>query len=289
MSPLPIPPSSCRLTADQAAAFAEDGYLLLRGLLAPARIAAVRSALAAAAEAMLTTLAREGLLDPRTLPSAFEQRFLGAGPHAARFGNSWRGQARCRAIYDLHHDPDLLAVVQDLLGDERIGGHSVYNVRPKLPRQETTTVPWHQDSAYFGPESATQHILTAWVPLVPVTPENGALQVVRGSHRTPLQPHRVEDRAGHFLEIDAHEPDAARIATIAMAPGDCLCFGNLLWHRSLPNHSTGIRWSIDLRYYALGAGRVGGDESPTPWIIRAPGQMPTSYPEWAGWSDAYRS
>jgi ectoine hydroxylase-related dioxygenase (phytanoyl-CoA dioxygenase family) len=270
------------VTADQLEAWRRRGWLLIPGLIEPELIAATRAAFADVAESMLGQLRAEGLIADTRPDLPFERRFaVAAGAHAARLGRSWRKQVAGEAVYRLHHAPRLVSTIETLL-DDGVMGHSVFNARPKLPDQQLTVVPWHQDSGYFGVDSAKQTIVTAWVPLVEVSAENGGLQLADGSHRYGLVHHVTESREGQFLEIEHAEPSPEAVVDIAMRPGDVLMFGNLLWHRSVANRSDGIRWSIDLRFYPESlAGRCASDEFAEPWAIRARNRPTTSYERWA--------
>ena len=56
------------------------------------------------------------------------------------------------------------------------GCHPVWNLRCKTPEQLSggqSTVPWHQDTSYLAPDCWDQLQLTAWVPLVPCSAQNG--------------------------------------------------------------------------------------------------------------------
>ena len=56
-------------------------------------------------------------------------------------------------------------------------GHPVWNLRTKTPQNEQTTVPWHQDNAYFDPDALNVLLVTAWIPLIDANQENGCMQV----------------------------------------------------------------------------------------------------------------
>ncbi len=56
-------------------------------------------------------------------------------------------------------------------------GHPVWNLRTKTPKNEQTTVPWHQDNAYMDPSGLYTFQLTAWIPLIDANVENGCMQV----------------------------------------------------------------------------------------------------------------
>ncbi len=270
------------LSADQLQRFHQDGFLVVPQLVEPRRIAAVRDAFGAYDLRLLAELAAEGLVPSDYASHPFERRFALAGAHAARFGRGWRKQVATAAVFELHHDPGVLDVVEDLLGGDGVFGHRVYNARPKLPNQELTVVPWHQDSGYFGAESEHQTIISAWIPLVDTDVDNGCMQVSRGSHG-PLMPHAMQKGEGQFLEIVGKQPDPASMVELPMRRGDVLLFGNLLWHRSLPNRSDHVRWSIDLRFYGESLqGKAGGDEGPK-WVLRSRAQEPTTCAQWLEW------
>ena len=185
------------------------------------------------------------------------------------------------AIYQLHQAPELLDVLQQLIGPQ-ICGHKQFNLRPKLPGQELTTVPWHQDSGYYDPRLKNDTVLTVWLPLVTANAHNGCLQIVPGSHRDGALDHDSDVGAGKFLELRA-KPNPASVLTVEMEPGDALVMHNLLWHCSTQNHSDGIRWSIDLRFFAptsLNALLLLGG-FPRPWVVRGGHVAPLS--EWEAW------
>lgn len=261
-------------------AFARDGYLLLRGLLSDAQLAPVRAAIDERVAEIRRELEGEGVI-PSAPAAPFAQNLMPLAGHIARYGRGWTEALASEAIHDLHRAPHLLTVLQALLGAQ-VCGHKQFNLRPKLPGQELTTVPWHQDTAYYGPQTVADTIITTWVPLVPVSAHNGCLQIVPGSHRDGAIDHDAEVGEGKFLQLRG-TPDPARVLTMEMQPGDVLLLHNLTWHCSLPNHSDGIRWSIDLRFYApstpSAASLLWG--FPQPWLLCGGPTVPAS--EWCGW------
>ncbi len=263
------------------AAFARDGYLVLRRCLDPQRLAAMRQALADEVDTVLGELHAAGRLADTRPDLPFERRLAIAGEHATAYGRSWTERLAVPATYALHHDPGLLAALHQLLGPVVLG-HKQFNVRPKLPGQGLTTVPWHQDTGYYGAQTARDLILTAWVPLVEVDAHNGCMQVVPGSHAGGAIPHVEAQDAGGFLSLDT-AIDESRAVTVAMSPGDVLLMHNLLFHRSTENRSEGIRWSIDLRFWRpdtpSAADLLWG--FPRPWVLS--GAPPVTLAEWMGW------
>ncbi len=86
--------------------------------------------------------------------------------------------------------PVLLDVAEQILGPD-VAGHPVWNLRTKTPNQEQATVPWHQDIAYLDESCWSTLQLTAWIPLLDATVQNGCMQVMRGGHRTGRAAHHT--------------------------------------------------------------------------------------------------
>ena len=202
-----------------------------------------------------------------------------------------RSQARrlgVTAVYSLtamisaSHAEPLVDAIAQMTGTDVIG-HPVFNARPKLPGQQLTVVPWHQDSGYFGAQSEGALIPTAWIPLVPVDETNGCLQIVAGSHRMGLIAHRTETRDGRFLEVMDEAIDPSCVVTCPMEMGDALLFHNLTLHRSTA-HTTNqtIRWAIDIRYLRDGddPGTIYWKDGTFKWVIRSHTSPITSFEAW---------
>lgn len=274
--------STRSLTATERDQWDRDGYLLIPGIVPQARLTALQHVIEAVVDARLDKLRREGLISDTKPQAPFDRRLAeAAGQLASKFGRSWRKPLASRAVFDLQGTPSLARVIGQLTGTDTIG-HPVFNGRPKLPGQQMTVVPWHQDSGYFGAGSDRSMILTTWIPLVPVDETNGCLQVIPGTHRLELRPHAKEAREGEFLEADMTGLDATRAVTCVMQPGDALIFNNLVMHRSLPSTAPTIRWSIDLRYVRDGdpLGAIGWNDPAFKWVIRSATQPMTTFEAW---------
>ena len=273
--------NTAALTDDQWRQWTEAGYLLLRGAIPAATMGAMRTVFEEVVDGFIDRLHADGLATDLHPDAPLETRFAKvAGEHAGRFGRSWRGAITSRALFDLHRAPALVDALTELLPDDDVLGHPVWNARPKLPHQQLTVVPWHQDSGYFGEGSENSRILTAWIPLAPATIETGCLQVLPGSHRQGIMKHVSETREGHFLEVEGINADDA--VTCEMQPGDVLLFGNLMLHQSLANLSDIVRWSVDVRYYPA-SDWMGSIDWPTKdfqWVIRSKDRDETTYESW---------
>ena len=271
------------LSPEQVDQWENDGYLLLKRVVPESAINGVRDSFARVVDGIIRELKEDGIIEDEGLELPFETRFAQvAGEHANRFGRSWRNQVATSEIFEIHHAPPLVDAIGQLTGTDVIG-HPVFNARPKLPGQQLTVVPWHQDSGYFGTVSETSLIPTAWIPLVPVDESNGCLQVVAGSHRLGVVDHRTEEREGRFLEVMDELIENSRVVTCPMELGDALVFHNLTLHRSLP-HTTSevVRWAIDIRYLRDGdhPGTIYWKDPDFKWVIRSQTQPITTLEEW---------
>ena len=271
------------LSEIQTQQWKEDGYLLLKRAVPLPIIEGVRQLFSEMVDRIVSELKSEGLIEDEGEGLPFETRLLKvAGIHANRFGRSWRNQVAGKAIYDLHHADPLVTVIGEITGTDVIG-HPVFNARPKLPNQQLTVVPWHQDSGYFGAQSESALIPTAWIPLVPVDETNGCLQVVAGSHKMGLLNHHTEDREGRFLEVLDSLIDESKVITCPMETGDALLFHNLTLHRSTVHTTSNImRWAIDIRYLRDGdeEGSIYWKDTDFKWVIRSQTQPVTPLEEW---------
>lgn len=257
-----------------AESFTRDGYVVVRDLLAPTAVAGLRRAISRTTDAILAELHAAGRI-PTTAPELpLERRLCVGGAHLKRYGRSWRNRLACREVFDLHRDPGLIGALHELLGDA-VWAMGAFNGRPKLPGQDLTVVPMHQDSAYFGEDTASETLVTAWTPAVPVDAGNGCMEVVPESHRWGYEPHTADVGEGGFLAIRRAPPNG-QVVVCAMQPGDVLFMHNLTWHRSGVNSSDGIRWSLDMRFH----GRRPADARPLDPVPATRVDAPADYATW---------
>jgi phytanoyl-CoA hydroxylase len=119
----------------------------------------------------------------------------------------------------------------------------------KPPGVEESVHPFHQDAAYFmfGPHS---DCLGVWIPLDPVSEENGSLSVIPRSHKLDVKKHLVKEGINFgALAAEGTEDDPTlheRAITMNMNPGDCLLFSTRLLHRSGGNRTDRHRRVITL-------------------------------------------
>ncbi len=301
------------LSAEQRAAYDEDGFVVCRGLLDPARdldpvlgeYAGVLDALAQelfdAGE--ITSLYAELPFGRRLSQIYLETRKVFAGHFDCTLSmvgieaNSpiWVGPA----VFDLLCNEHLLDVLEDLIGGE-IYSNPVQHVRIKPPEKYLPSVhvdersgrvagfavgatPWHQDNGVVLPIADETEMITVWVAVTDATVENGCLEVIRGSHREGLLPHCPSDGLG--LAIPDQELELDRVVTCPMQRGDVLFMHRRTCHSSLPNRSDDARISYDLRYNPVG--QATGREIFPGFVARSRAQAADEFRDAAAWAQSW--
>jgi len=241
------------LTLDQVAEFRRDGYL--PRLVAMDEAAAARYL--AAIEAHLAPDLAGRLPDLRTkayitLP-ALEQ------------------VVRCPAILD---------AVEALLGPDLLcrGASLFYK-----PAGSPDYVSWHQDALYWGIEPA--EVVTAWLALTPSTAENGALEVLPGSHLGALLPHAPADAGGNLLrraQTISLPIDPAAVRRLTLRPGEISLHHVKLAHGSGPNGSDRARVGLAIRYMPTHVRNVTGEPRHA-LLVRGEDRFHHFLPEPADW------
>lgn len=233
--------------------YADDGYVLLRGLLA-------RRDVDAACAEIADSLAARGLLDPR-FPSM--QRIARRGASVSAFGVEDEDR-RFPAVRTLSLS-GALAAFHDRFLDAPARAFDFVWLRIMAPGQAT---PPHCDIVYMG--RGSHDLCTSWIPLAPVALQDGPLMLLERSHaigrlregyarmdvdrdgnrrRVRLKHGRIfrgGDYSRHPRKVRAEL--GGRWLTSSFEPGDVVVFSPFLMHGSLDNGSAAFRLSVDVRY-----------------------------------------
>ncbi|MBV9450230.1 MAG: phytanoyl-CoA dioxygenase family protein [Streptosporangiaceae bacterium] len=246
------------LTDDQHAAFERDGFLVVRGLMPPAVLDRIAGVFSDAVDTLALRWRDRGLITDTYAGLPLTERYLRIlrdGGNQLRVHGAWRRILVSRPVFELWQRPELLGPARSLIGDE-LYALQAWNGRPRDPLGRTLPVGWHQDAHYYKNwGDAHGPLISVWIPLVPVDESSSCMQYVGGSHRRG----RIEPSltpTGEFVVAET-EVDAPRICSAVMDPGDVVFFTDTTLHRSTPNTSDRVRWSIDIRFGRPSPGVIG--------------------------------
>jgi ectoine hydroxylase-related dioxygenase (phytanoyl-CoA dioxygenase family) len=236
------------LSADQLAAYLDDGFLLLEDVLSPADLQPLIDDITAGIDRKAREAVSEGRLCDPFEGAPFDRRLTrisDATDDPSEIEREVTGKRlKTAGMFSLITCPAILDIVESVIGPE-ILAHPQFNCQAKMPNEARSQIPWHQDLGFLHPEAEATFMVNFWIPLVDATVENGCMEVIAGSHRAGLIEHvRVRNYWG--IAEDRLPPGEQVACPIRV--GGVLLVQHKTIHRSIPNHSDHVRWSLDLRY-----------------------------------------
>lgn len=148
---------------------------------------------------------------------------------------------RDRIVEAFIRHPKFVALTTDILGPnvQLYWDQTVYK-RPETKRD----FPWHQDNGYVPTDP--EHYLTCWVALNDATVENGCIRVLPRSHHNGVVPHKQTD-----IGLQCYFGEDPGIP-VPIPAGSVVAFQSMLFHRSGPNQSSGMRKAYVVQYSVEG-------------------------------------
>ncbi len=236
-----LPDRLCRrITAEEIAAYEENGAHVLRGVLPIEWIEVMREAV-------------ERILNN---PGDASLEYTPKGNTGRYYGDFfiWRRDPAFKAFMRDSPMPEIAAQVMD----SQCLNFFYDQLLVKEPNTAEPT-PWHQDLSYWPVRGS--HVISVWVPFDPANEESGVVVYVKGSHKWGklYAPHSFGGKTG-FADIYAKagleelpdieaERDRHEILSWEMLPGDVLIHHPLTLHYASGNESpTGRRRGLALRY-----------------------------------------
>jgi non-haem Fe2+, alpha-ketoglutarate-dependent halogenase len=138
----------------------------------------------------------------------------------------------CPWLEEMVHNPKFIDVVESLFHTSDILC-TTSSFRFKKPNSPTFAA-WHQDTMYIKIEPA----VTFWLAFTEMTPANGGMRVIPGSHKGPLLPHEdTKDNASILTRgqrITA-PVDEAKAVSVSLRPGQAAIFHHNAIHGSGAN------------------------------------------------------
>ena len=269
---------SSGLTESQMQKYMDDGFLSIERLFDPASLDPLITELNNVVDTWAGRYYAEGRLVDLYEDLSFGHRLYrihqDMGGRCEGLLEDVLGKRKTPGMFHVMTLPEILDVVESLIGPE-ILVHPQFNSRAKFP-DKTSVVDWHQDIGFLDPDVMRTFMVNFWLPLVDSDEHNGCLEVIRGSHRSARLP--FEDSPEDILPEAL--PDGERVSC-PIAKGGVLLLHHTSVHRSTPNFSDHIRWSLDIRYSDWRK-PTGRDEVPG-FIARSlehPEKVATGHEDW---------
>ncbi len=172
--------------------------------------------------------------------------------HEAKAGQPLQGNLRHKTHLlftwadELVHHPKILDAVEDVIGPDILCWTSLFFIKEA---NSPGFVSWHQDSTYWGLEP--DDVITAWIAFTEVTPENGYMQVIPGSHKIDQLPHVDTFHKDNLLsrgqEI-AVDVDKSKAVGLGLHAGEMSLHHIKLVHGSDANRTDDRRIGLAIRY-----------------------------------------
>ncbi|MEM7132364.1 MAG: phytanoyl-CoA dioxygenase family protein [Chloroflexota bacterium] len=191
----------------------------------------------------LDVFSSEEIAEYRTYFDDLLPKALEAGWNSYEMTN-WH--KHCAGVWDLVTESRILDYVQDLLGETLILRHSHFFA--KLPG-DGKRVSWHQDASYWP--LTPSKVISAWLAIDDADVENGAMQVIPGSHlNAQVSFEKSSEDEKNVLNQTVHNPEQYGEAPVAieLKAGQMSLHTDWILHGSEPNQSNRRRCGIAMRF-----------------------------------------
>ena len=241
------------LSPAQVETFQKEGYLLLKGMVAPEQrerlLAVTQDHLRHAVE----PLEYEAEVGYEGAPTSLDAE---GGRTARRLRAAWQRDPEFRLWAS---DPKLVAMLHQLFGEPACITLAHHNcVMTKHPTFGTATG-WHRDIRYWS--FPRNELISVWLALGMETPENGALKFIPGSHLLQLQPEQMDELDFLRPEVPANQALFAKGIAPSLEPGDVVLFHSGLFHAAGRNDSEQVKCSAVFAYHGRSNPPVPGTRS----------------------------
>ena len=280
-----------KLTNTQVQAFREDGFLVAEGIVTDDDLAPVIREYEAWIDRRARELADDGKITDLYEDAPFERRFALLYAQTPEIGQGMDiMQMRGAAMFAFLRNDNLLDAVESLIGAE-ITCNPIQHIRAKPPESKGSAgfynVPWHQDAGVTWQEADDSDIITCWLAMVDATVENGCMEVLPGVWKQGFLEHQSE--GGTTIRPELFPQVAPR--PVPVGKGGLVFMHRYTPHRSTPNLTNSVRWSLDLRYQPTG--QPTGRPFHPQFVARShghPDRVLTDHGQWSQlWEDALRN
>ena len=225
------------LTEGQTESFREDGFLIVRGLLGPAEVEAMK------ARAELISRGEAGHVDPAQLQ--VEPAVAAGEAEAGARADSLRKMSHVAfvdGVFRTHAlNPRILDCVESLLGpDIKLYQDQLFMKPPRIGSRQA----YHQDQPLGFHMDPPDRMVTCWAALDEATIPNGCLWMLPGTHRHGW----IEQERWREFERRSLAGELPEERPVELAPGDCSFHHGHILHGSRPNTTGRRRWGYATHY-----------------------------------------
>jgi phytanoyl-CoA hydroxylase len=240
-------------TAGQIERLREDGFVVLRGFLAPDPCRRLGEAARSQLNGREEPLELEADL---RYPGAPVSRSAAGGGTVRRLLDAYGREGRFAAAAT---DPALARWMEGYFGETVSMSRAHHNcLMTKHPRYGSLTG-WHRDIRYWS--FAREDLVSVWLALGGEAEGNGGLWFVPGSHRAEFGADRFDE--AKFFRSD--RPDNAAVIRTAVCPtlagGDAVFFHCNTLHSAGQNRSDAVKFSLVFTYHGRSNAPIPGTRS----------------------------
>ena len=185
--------ASAGLTREEIEHWNAHGYVVVRGALEPRDLAPMVADYEAIVERRAQQLLAAGRISDTHAGEPFDARFAKiceedsefSPSHLDEFLDIGHGAARreTRGTFELMRCPNLMAIVEPILGSPEVAWSPISHVRAKLPAAispASNVAGWHQDAIFVTEDADDVFVLTVWLAVTEATVEMGCLEIMPG-------------------------------------------------------------------------------------------------------------
>jgi ectoine hydroxylase len=245
-----------KLTAQQAAQFERDGFLIFPGLFSPAEIEVLRAETARLSAIEAETVIRERTGGVRSIFRVHEED----------------GATRSPAFRALVRTPRVLEPTMQVLNTDGVYVyHTKINTKPAI---EGTVWMWHQDYGSWQRDGCPRPDMATFAVMMTDSVEmNGALYVVPGSHkRGRIEPYYDEHTSYKFWAVPKQQMisvlrESEKPVPIVGPAGTAALFHCNTLHASGHNLTAEDRWHIYISFNSCANAPQFGSNTRPDWVV----------------------
>ena len=231
------------LSQQQLDAFWRDGFVRLGRVLDDDELASMQTAY----DELLEQTRRQGARALRAGSDAESQK-----RQVTQVMNAYQHHIAFTRM--LYHER-ILDAIQSVIGPNIVLFHDQALYKPP---HTGGAVPWHQDNGYWELRPATA--VSCWLTLDDVDRDNGAMQLIPGTH---LHPRRHAAASDELKEIE--DADASQAEVIDLPAGGAMLHHCQTLHYTQPNVTDRQRRALAIHCMAPGTLRHGTEPLPIGW------------------------